>query len=87
MKHMDFSQAQWRKSSRSGGDHGMCVELADVTVQWCKSSYSGQEGGECVELAGLPSVVGIRDSKNPQGPKLVVGRSAFGSLVGRIKRG
>lgn len=24
----DLSQAQWRKSSRSGGDNGQCVELA-----------------------------------------------------------
>ncbi|WP_344450984.1 DUF397 domain-containing protein [Actinocorallia aurantiaca] len=84
---MDFSRAQWRKSSHSGGDHGMCVELAEVTVQWCESGHSSQEGGECVGLAGLPSAVGVRDSKNPQGPRLVVSRSAFGSLVGGIKRG
>jgi hypothetical protein len=24
----DFSAATWRKSSHSGNDHGMCVELA-----------------------------------------------------------
>jgi len=87
VKHMDFSRAQWRKSSHSGGDHGMCVELAEVTVQWCKSGHSGGEAGECVELADLLSAVGVRDSKNPQGPRLVVSRSAFGSLVGGIKRG
>ncbi|MEO3783019.1 DUF397 domain-containing protein [Actinocorallia sp. B10E7] len=63
VKNADLFQAQWRKSSHSGGDHGMCVELA-----------------------ALPSVVGVRDSKDPEGPKLVVSRRAFGSLVGRIKR-
>jgi hypothetical protein len=25
---MDLNQAQWRKSSRSGSDGGMCVEVA-----------------------------------------------------------
>ncbi len=25
---MDLSQAKWRKSSKSGGDGGMCVEVA-----------------------------------------------------------
>jgi hypothetical protein len=47
----------WRKSSRSGGNGGNCVELA-----WRKSSRSGGTNGDCVELA-YPGLV--RDSKNP----------------------
>jgi len=42
---------------------------ADET-QWIKSSYSGTSG-ECVEISRLISGhVGVRDSKNPQGPSL-----------------
>jgi Domain of unknown function (DUF397) len=56
-------------------------------ITWRKSSYSGSEGGTCVELADLATAVGIRDSKNPDGPKLVIGRHALCSLVTRVKSG
>ena len=40
---------------------------------WRKSSYSGGNGGQCVEVAlNLPGIVAVRDSKNPDGTKLVV---------------
>lgn len=38
---------------------------------WRKSTYSGGNGGQCIEVAtNLPGVVAVRDSKNPDGPKL-----------------
>jgi hypothetical protein len=41
-------------------------------AEWHKSSYSSQDGN-CVEVAqNLPGVVAVRDSKNPDGPVLVV---------------
>ncbi|MFI5778345.1 DUF397 domain-containing protein [Nocardia sp. NPDC051570] len=41
-------------------------------TEWFKSSYSGEGGNDCVEIAWLASgYVGIRDSKNPEGPALV----------------
>ena len=45
----DLSRAVWRKSARSGGTGGNCVEVA----------------------RNLPGVVAVRDSKNPDGPKLI----------------
>lgn len=60
---MDVSKAAWRKSSRSSGN-----------------------GGACVEVAGLSEVIGIRDSKDPSGPKLLVGRDEFAALVASLKR-
>jgi hypothetical protein len=57
------------------------------SVGWRKSSHSGQEGGSCVELADLTATVGIRDSKNPYGPKLVFSRRELRSLVVRVKSG
>ena len=38
---------------------------------WRKSTYSNN-GGSCVEVGtGVSGVVAVRDSKNPDGPKLV----------------
>ncbi|GLW10227.1 hypothetical protein Misp01_53550 [Microtetraspora sp. NBRC 13810] len=43
----------------------------DLAV-WRKASRSGANGGQCVEVAtNLPGVVVVRDSKDPEGPKLV----------------
>ncbi|MBE1534687.1 hypothetical protein H4W34_004520 [Actinomadura algeriensis] len=46
-------------------------------MSWRKSSYSGPNGGNCVELAGLPGAVGVRDSKDPDGPVLLLTRTAL----------
>ncbi|WP_207928790.1 DUF397 domain-containing protein [Actinomadura sp. 6K520] len=57
---------------------------ASKTV-WRKATHSTSTGGECVELAALPEGVGIRDSKNPDGPKLLLGRDEFATLVHVLK--
>lgn len=50
-------------------------------VRWRKSSHSNDEG-ECVEVAVFPSgAVGVRDSKNPDGPCLTLSRRAFRTLL------
>ncbi|MEW2353601.1 DUF397 domain-containing protein [Spirillospora sp. NPDC029432] len=46
------------------------MDLSDAT--WRKASRSGENGGNCVELAGACGVVGVRDSKDPEGPVLLV---------------
>lgn len=56
-------------------------------AQWRKSSYSGGETGQCVEVAQAPALVGIRDSKNPEGGHLALDRAAFGGLLARVKAG
>lgn len=60
---MDLTGATWRKSSRSSGNGGNCVEIAD----------------------NLPHVVGVRDSKDRQGPVLVFDKTVWASFVESIK--
>lgn len=60
--------------------------MEDLKIRWRKSSHSGGNGGECVELASAPGVVAVRDSKDPDGPKLLVGRDEFAALVASLKR-
>jgi len=55
-------------------------------AQWRKSSYSGNTGN-CVEVADLGSRVAVRDSKDPDGPRLVFSRVIWGAFVQSIKTG
>jgi hypothetical protein len=55
---------------------------------WHKSSYSGGQGGECVEVAhGVPGLVPVRDSKNPEGGALIFPAAAWGEFVAGLKNG
>ena len=73
----------WRKSSYSGGNGGECVEAAAV---WRKSSYSGSNGGQCVEVTpDSGRLVAVRDSKNPDGPRLLLTPSQWRSFMTRLK--
>ncbi|MBO2465215.1 DUF397 domain-containing protein [Actinomadura violacea] len=54
--------------------------------QWRTSSYTERQ--DCVELAALDAdSIGIRDSKNPAGPRLSVTRADLRDLVSRVKAG
>ena len=53
---------------------------------WIKSSYSDDNGGDCVEVAPrFPAVVPVRDSKNPDGPVLVINRRAWLAFIGAVR--
>lgn len=52
---------------------------------WRKSSYSDAQGGECVETAVGAAHVGVRDSKRPDGPVLVVSARQWKPFLARTK--
>jgi Domain of unknown function (DUF397) len=57
-------------------------------AQWRKSSYSGSNGGNCVEVAGnLPGIVAVRDSKDPDGPKLVFSPDEWRAFTAGVRSG
>ena len=56
------------------------------TLQWFKSSYSDAGGGNCLEVAPCPPTIHIRDSKNPDGPVLMVSGESWAAFVGRYAR-
>lgn len=57
-------------------------------ARWRKSSYSNATGGDCVEVGhGLPDLVPVRDSKDPDGPALVFPRASWTAFVTAVKHG
>jgi uncharacterized protein DUF397 len=58
--------------------------------RWFKSSYSGS-GGTCVEiaanLAASGGIVPVRDSKNPDGPRLGFRTATWSSFVTAVRGG
>ncbi len=53
-------------------------------VMWRKSSYSGANGGNCVEVVSAGKVL-VRDSKDPDGPRLAFGREAWEMFAAKVK--
>ncbi|HEU5028671.1 MAG TPA: DUF397 domain-containing protein [Spirillospora sp.] len=80
---IELAGLSWRKSTHSGPNGGNCVELAGLA--WRKSTHSGENGGDCVELAdaagAVADAVAVRDSKDPDGPVLLVTRAALRGAV------
>ncbi|BBA95782.1 hypothetical protein RVR_781 [Actinacidiphila reveromycinica] len=61
--------------------------MAGTAVSWRKSSYSNHESN-CVEVAELgDGTIGIRDSKDRNGPILTVDRTAMRAFVTGVVRG
>ncbi|MEU6351245.1 DUF397 domain-containing protein [Streptomyces sp. NPDC047072] len=60
---------------------------ASALTAWRKSSYSGSDNGDCVEVSdGHPGLTPVRDSKNPTGPALLFGPTAWSAFVTDVKR-
>ncbi|MEI5101474.1 DUF397 domain-containing protein [Streptomyces sp. PmtG] len=56
---------------------------------WRKSSYSDGTPSSCIEVAELPphpaGGIGVRDSKNPAGPALLLALPAWTAFVGSLR--
>ena len=55
-------------------------------VHWYKSSRSAGNGA-CVEVAELPSMMAVRDSKDPDGPVLRFDTGAWRSFIAAVRAG
>ncbi|MFC5184981.1 DUF397 domain-containing protein [Actinomadura harenae] len=59
-----------------------------MSIEWRKSNRSNTTGGECVEVARLTGdTVGVRDSKDPEGPQLGITPAAARGLAEVLRAG
>jgi Domain of unknown function (DUF397) len=54
-------------------------------ISWRKASYSSGNGGDCVEVGIASRIVAVRDSKNPDGPKLAFTPGSWHRFIRRAK--
>ncbi|WP_121433392.1 DUF397 domain-containing protein [Actinomadura pelletieri] len=59
------------------------MDLSSVT--WRKARKTTENGGNCVEIASVSGTIAIRDSKNPDGPRLTINHNDFRRLIKTIK--
>lgn len=70
-----------------------CLEVQQVAdldgeaTMWIKSTRSGAGSSNCVEIRASGECIWIRDSKDPDGTMLSVGRSAWVAFLVALKQG
>jgi Domain of unknown function (DUF397) len=67
----------------------MITQHPDLThAQWRTSTRSSSSGQNCIEVAtNLPGIVAVRDSKDPEGPKLIFTLAEWGAFVAGVRDG
>jgi hypothetical protein len=55
-----------------------------LTRPWRKSSYSNSNSN-CVETASGPGTVAVRDTKDPNGPRLAVPAEVWRTFTRRVR--
>ncbi|GLX02404.1 DUF397 domain-containing protein [Microtetraspora sp. NBRC 16547] len=57
-------------------------------ARWRKASFSGDNGGNCVEVAEVTDharLIAVRDSKDPDGPKLFFTPAEWDAFIAGVK--
>jgi uncharacterized protein DUF397 len=57
----------------------------DMTLQWRKATRSSGNGGNCIEVAAAGRTVAVRDSKDPDGPRLAFGTQTWKAFAAKVK--
>lgn len=63
--------------SRSDPRMMNAAPVAPSSSAWRKASKSHEDGDQCVEIAHAHNAIFVRDSKDPEGSKLIMSRDDF----------
>jgi hypothetical protein len=57
-------------------------------IEWRKATKTSSNGGNCVEVArNLRGIVAVRDSKNPDGPKITLTPASWQTFTASVRAG
>lgn len=83
---MELSRMQWRKSSFSGDNGGNCVEVAELGhVTLTPHAVSGHAADGPTHKTGHNRLIAVRDSKDPDGPKLFFTSDEWSAFLRGVK--
>jgi hypothetical protein len=64
------------------------IPAADLeSATWRKAARSNTQGNQCVEVAMLKQGIAVRDSKDPDGPKLMFTSGEWDAFLDGVKGG
>ncbi|MBO3744651.1 DUF397 domain-containing protein [Streptosporangiaceae bacterium NEAU-GS5] len=66
---------------------GMIPEAALEGATWRKATRSNTQGNQCVEIAMFTQGIAVRDSKDPNGPKLMFTAREWDAFLEGVKGG
>jgi uncharacterized protein DUF397 len=79
---------RWTRLDENGGEAGHEDPLAragDNRRVWFKAAASSSNGTGCVEVTfGAPGVVGLRDSKHPEGGAFAFSSDEWRAFLSRV---
>jgi Domain of unknown function (DUF397) len=57
-------------------------------IEWRKATKTSSNGGNCVEVGrNLRGIVAVRDSKNPDGPKIILTPASWQTFTASVRAG
>ncbi|WP_308207657.1 DUF397 domain-containing protein [Actinomadura madurae] len=62
------------------------ARLGGNATRMAQEHEGTDQGGECVEVAAFAGIVGVRDSKDPDGGHLTLTSEAFAALVRALEK-
>ncbi|WP_433364480.1 DUF397 domain-containing protein [Streptosporangium sp. CA-115845] len=72
---MGLSRAQWRKSTWTGDNGGNCVEVAELKDVVDAPGHKAEH----------PELIAVRDSRDPEGPKLFFTPAEWDAFLNGVK--
>jgi hypothetical protein len=60
--------------------------MNDIWGKWRKSTHSGDGGSTCVEVAEMSRGLAVRDSTDPDGPRLAFAGGDWDRFLARVRQ-
>jgi hypothetical protein len=63
------------------------TEVSNADLQWRRAARSTASGNDCVEVASATHSIAVRDSKDPERPRLTFTRAELTTFFTAVRQG